>query len=91
MRTRPILLAAVLVTGLLSIGFLVRVCADGGSMGSAYQTCECRGVEWELYDRMPADGPRRTICVGIVESRACHRFREGPVVACPADRATSER
>ena len=64
---------------LLGLGlFLIRVCADGGAMGSAYRTCECRGVEWQLYDRTAADGPRRTLCFGIVRSRTCFRFREGP-------------
>ncbi len=84
MRTRSVLLAAALATGALGLGLLlVRVCADGGAMGSAYQTCQCRGFEWEVYDRTPADGPRRTVCVGVLQSRTCHQFQEGPVVSCP--------
>ena len=61
---------------------LIRVCADGGAMASAYKTCECRGVEWQVYDATPADGPRRTLCFGLVESRTCYRFRGGPRVPC---------
>jgi hypothetical protein len=51
-------------------------------MGSAYRTCDCRGVEWQLFDRTAADGPRRTLCVGIVRSRTCLQFRAGPVIGC---------
>jgi hypothetical protein len=73
----------VLLTVVLGLGlFLIRVCADGGAMGSGYRTCECRGVEWQLYDQTAADGPRRTLCFGIVRSRTCFRFREGPAVSC---------
>jgi hypothetical protein len=60
----------------------VRVCADGGAMASIYQTCECSGIEWERYDRTPADGPRRTLCIGLIRSTTCHQFRGGPVVPC---------
>jgi hypothetical protein len=63
--------------------FLVRVCADGGAMASAYRTCHCRGMEWQLYDRTAADGPRRTLCFGIVRSRTCSQFRGGPAIPCP--------
>jgi hypothetical protein len=84
MRSRSVLLAAALVTGVVGLALvLIQVCADGGAMGSAYRTCECRGFEWQVYDRTPADGPRRTLCVGVLHSKTCHRFREGPVVSCP--------
>lgn len=76
---------AVLALPLLLVGLgllLVRVCADGGAMGSAYRTCDCRGVEWQLYERMAADGPRRTLCIGLVRSRTCYQSREGPVISC---------
>jgi len=68
-----------LAAGLL----LVRTCAAGGGMAAAYQACRCRGVEWELYDRTAADGPRKTLCLGIVESRQCYQFMEGPAIPCP--------
>lgn len=84
MRTRPALLLAGLAMSVLLLGlFLVRVCADGGAMGSTYRTCECSGVEWQLYDRTPADGPRRTLCLGVLRARACYQYREGPRVPCP--------
>lgn len=76
---RGLLLAA----GLLALGwFFIRVCADGGAMGSAYQTCECKGFEWQAYDRTAADGPRRTVCLGILRSRTCWRSRGGQQVPC---------
>ena len=83
MRLRPVR-ALILVAALLTLGwFLIRVCADGGAMASIYQTCECSGVEWQVYDRTAADGPRRTICFGIVQSRTCFRSMGGPEVPCP--------
>jgi hypothetical protein len=63
--------------------FLVSECAGGGGMAAPYQTCRCLGVEWELYDRRPADGPHRTLCVGVVRTRTCYRITDGPVVECP--------
>jgi len=62
---------------------LIRVCADGGAMAGAYRTCECRGVEWQLYDATAADGPRRTLCFGFVSSRTCFQSRGGLKVSCP--------
>jgi hypothetical protein len=81
--TRRARLMVILVALLVAGGFsFVRVCADGGAMASAYRTCECRGLEWPLYDRTAADGPRRTLCIGYLQSRTCYQFRTGPVVAC---------
>lgn len=74
-----LLLLAVVAAGAL----MIHVCASGGGMGAAYATCDCLGIEWELYDRRPADGPRKTICLGIVRARTCYRFEGGPAVACP--------
>jgi hypothetical protein len=51
-------------------------------MAARYQTCECLGLEWQQYDRTAADGPRRTICVGLVASATCYRSRGGDVVPC---------
>jgi hypothetical protein len=61
----------------------VRICGDGGAMAAAYQSCECGGWEWTLYDRAAADGPRRSLCVGFVRSWTCYQSRGGPIVACP--------
>jgi hypothetical protein len=72
-------LAAVLLLAFL----LVHECAYGGGMGAQYKACDCRGIEWLLYDRTPADGPRKTICLGRVRSTTCFRFMEGPEIACP--------
>jgi hypothetical protein len=62
---------------------LVSECAYGGGMGASYRTCECLGVEWELSDARPADGPHKTVCIGIVRSRTCYRMTGGPIVECP--------
>lgn len=67
----------------LSAGLLVSECAYGGGMGARYKTCECRGLEWELYDVRAADGPHKTLCVGIVRSRTCYGMTGGPIVECP--------
>lgn len=74
-----LMLAAV---GVLGAYLLVSVCAVGGNMGARYRTCECRGLEWELYDRRPADGPRKTVCIGLVRGRTCYQMTGGPVVEC---------
>ena len=79
-RFRKIMIIFLLVFG---VGLAtIRVCADGGAMGSAYRTCDCRGLEWQLYDRTEADGPRRTLCFGWVRSWTCYQFRTGPIVEC---------
>ena len=73
------------VVALLILGLglaTIRICADGGAMAAAYRTCECRGLEWQLYDQTAADGPRRTLCLGWIRSRTCYEFRTGPSVVC---------
>lgn len=85
-RRRRVVLAiiAVLLIGVALAAFLlVSECAYGGGMGARYKTCECLGVERELYDTRPADGPHRTVCLGLVRSRTCYRMTGGPVVECP--------
>jgi hypothetical protein len=80
-RARSMVIVLVL---LVAAGFaFIQVCADGGAMAAAYRTCECRGLEWQIYDRTAADGARRTLCLGYLRSRTCYQFRTGPVVACP--------
>ena len=61
---------------------LISVCASGGNMGARYQTCECLGIEWELQDGRAADGPHRTVCLGLVRSRTCYRMTGGPIIPC---------
>lgn len=75
---------AIVLLVLGAIGALIiHTCVSGGGMGASYQTCECLGIEWELYDRRPADGPRKTLCLGLVRARTCYRFEGGPAVDCP--------
>ena len=75
---------AILVVA-VSVGafLLVSECAYGGGMAAPYKTCECLGVERELYDARPADGPHKTLCIGLVRSRTCYRMTGGPIVECP--------
>ena len=75
--------AALIPVVSLAACVLVSECAYGGNMGARYKTCECLGVERELYDARPADGPHKTLCVGIVRSRTCYRMTGGPIVECP--------
>ena len=75
--------AALVLAVSLAVVLLVSECAYGGGMGARYKTCECLGVEREVYDARPADGPHRTVCVGIVRSRTCYRMTGGPIVECP--------
>ena len=77
------IIVALLIGVALAAFLLVSECAYGGGMGARYKTCECLGVERELYDTRPADGPHRTVCVGLVRSRTCYRMTGGPVVECP--------
>jgi hypothetical protein len=77
------IVAALVLAAPLAVLLLVSECAYGGGMGARDKTCECLGVERELYDARPADGPRRTVCVGIVRSRTCYRMTGGPIVECP--------
>ena len=79
LRNTLLVVALYAVAGFL----LVRECAYGGGMGAAYKTCECLGIEWEVYDARPADGPHKTICIGIIRSRTCYRFTGGPIIECP--------
>ncbi|MGH7389558.1 MAG: hypothetical protein ACREM3_08900 [Candidatus Rokuibacteriota bacterium] len=74
---------AAVAAGVVGAYLLVSECASGGNMGARYATCECLGVEWELHDQRPADGPHRTVCIGLVRSRTCYRMTGGPVVECP--------
>jgi len=79
LRNTLLVVALYAVAGFL----LVRECTYGGGMGAAYKTCECLGIDWEVYDARPADGPHKTICIGIIRSRTCYRFTGGPIIECP--------
>ena len=72
---------AVVIIALATAGLAlatVRICADGGAMAGAYRSCDCFGLEWKLYDRTAADGPRRTVCFGWTRSWTCYAFRSDP-------------
>jgi hypothetical protein len=80
---QKVIISLIVVLFLAALGLLFVVeCAYGGGMGAAYRSCDCLGIEWEQYDRTAADGPRRTLCIGIVRSRECYQFIGGPRVEC---------
>ena len=82
-RSRKLILSASCLFIVMAAGFLlVNECAYGGGMAASYKDCDCLGYEWELYDQTPADGPRRTICLGVVRSVTCYRYMSGPVIDC---------
>lgn len=77
-------LAAFAVSALAVYVFLYHECASGGAMASVYRTCTCSGIERVVADDTAADGPRRSVCLGVVTSRSCYRYREGPEIECGA-------
>ena len=79
-------LLALLGVIVLIVGFMVfqNECAFGGAMGEAYRDCDCRGKELQLFDHTPADGSRKTVCIGIIRSVTCYEFRGGPETECPS-------
>ena len=82
-RPKKIVLPFLIVLILIAFGFLfVGECAYGGGMGAAYRSCDCLGIEWVLYDGTAADGPRKTICIGIVRSTDCYLYIGGQRVEC---------
>jgi len=74
----------VLVVAAIALGafLLIDECASGGAMAGEYKDCECMGYELLLYDQTEADGPRKTICVGLVTEMTCYGFRDGPEKPC---------
>lgn len=83
MRLKNIAMLLLIGLILLILGFLFSgECSYGGGMGATYKSCDCLGIEWELYDRTAADGPRKTICIGIVQSTECYQYIGGPKVDC---------
>lgn len=83
-RSKFVVAALVILSAIaLSAFLLIHECAYGGGMGARYKTCDCRGIEWILYDQTPVDGPRKTICLGMIRSTTCYRFMGGPQIECP--------
>jgi hypothetical protein len=83
MRPKNILMPLLIVLIVVALGFLFTgECAYGGGMGAAFRSCDCLGIEWVLYDHTAADGPRKTVCIGIVQSTECYLYIAGPRVNC---------
>jgi hypothetical protein len=82
-RTKKLVILLAIVLVLITLGLLlINECAFGGGMGASYKSCDCIGMEWELYDQTAADGPRKTVCIGIVQSTSCFMFMSGPRTEC---------
>jgi hypothetical protein len=84
MRTvRSCAIALLGTAGILAAAFvLAPECAFGGGMPGWYRTCACLGIERVVDDRTAADGPRRSVCLGVVTARHCHAYPGGPAVPC---------
>ncbi len=83
LRSKKLIISASCLLIVVAAGFLlVNECAYGSGMAASYKDCECLGYEWELYDQTPADGPRKTVSIGVVRSITCYLFISGPVVEC---------
>jgi hypothetical protein len=83
MRVKKIILPLVIVLLLIALGLLfVNECFYWAGMGAAYKSCDCLGIERELYDQTAADGPRKTVCIGMVRSTQCYQSMGGPSIEC---------
>lgn len=83
MKRRTLIRAAGAIGAVLIVLLVFRrECAYGGGMPGWYRACTCKGIERLSYDRTAADGPRRTICYGVVTARTCYQYAGGPVVPC---------
>ncbi len=76
-----ILLALALLAVLFGFIF-VHNCDSTGVMGQSVVACDCTGYEWLLYDRTEADGPKRSLCLGLVHERQCFEFTGGRQLDC---------
>ncbi len=75
------LLLIILIPPVLGL-LLIQECSFGGGMGAAAKNCDCVGYEWLRYDRTASDGPRKTICIGIVRATECYQYIGGPTEEC---------
>ncbi len=83
MRSKKIVILILTIVVFIAVGLLlINECAYGGGMGASYRRCDCLGTEWELYDQTAADGPRKTVCIGIVQSTQCYQYIDGPRIEC---------
>lgn len=82
-KQRKLLSLLILIALLIVLGFLlVNECFYWAEMGAAYKTCDCVGIERELYDPTAVDGPRKTVCIGIVQSPKCYKYIDGHITEC---------
>ena len=83
MQAKKIVIPLLIVLLLIALGLLlVNECFYWAGMGAAYKSCDCVGIEQELYDQTAADGPRKTVCIGIVRSTQCYQYIGGPSIEC---------
>jgi hypothetical protein len=83
MRSKRIVIPLSIVLILVALGWLlIHECYYWAGMGAPYRSCDCSGIEWELYDQTAADGPRETVCIGVVQAATCYSYVGGPSIAC---------
>ncbi len=83
LKSKRVISALVVMLVLIVLGIaVVNDCSSIGGMGWSVVKCECSGIERVLYDRTAGDGPMRTICIGLVRSRECFQYVDGPKVPC---------
>ena len=83
MRAKKIITALLIVLLVVASGLLlVKECSYWAGMGATYKSCDCLGIERELYDQTASDGPRKTVCLGIVQSSQCYQYPGGPRIEC---------
>lgn len=83
MRSKRIVIPLLIILVLIVLGFLfVNECFYWAGMGASAKSCDCSGLEWELYDQTAADGPRKTVCIGIIQATTCYSYMDGPEVEC---------
>lgn len=84
MRARRIAWVIAAIGLLLGLGFLaINECSYYAGMGASMKACTCTGREILVYDRTASDGPRKTICVGIVRTFECFQGPGGASIPCP--------
>jgi len=75
-------LVALTIAVVVARALFVHDCEFGGAMAGAHRTCQCLGAERLVSDHTAADGPRHSVCYGLVANETCFAHRGGTQVAC---------
>lgn len=74
-KKKVAILVVVTVTLILIAIVLIHSCDSltGWAVGEQ-RSCDCKGIEWVLFDKLSVDGDRKSICIGFVESSECYEY-----------------